>query len=158
MRNKLRTRIGSIFFGPIFFGSMLLAFASTASPAEIEVLGAEATKKLNLPFSEAVAVGDMLYLSGQIGNRPGELTVVKGGIQSETRQTMKNIFGLLKKYGSSPEKIVKCTIFLADMNEWDDMNIAYIKALGEHRPARSALGASGLALNSKVEIECIAVR
>lgn len=140
------------------FTAILIGAASSASAAEIEVMGAEVTKKLNLPFSEAVAVGDILYLSGQIGNRPGELSVVKGGIQAETEQTMNNIFTILKKYGSAPKKIVKCTIFMADMDDWDDMNIAYIKALGDHRPARSALGASGLALNSKVEIECLAAR
>jgi len=138
--------------------ALLIMISATAFGAEIMVLGAEATKKLNLPFSEAVAVNDMLYLSGQIGNKPGELKVVKGGIQAETRQTMRNIFRLLEKYGSSPEKIVKCTIFLADMNEWNEMNLAYLEALGSHRPARSALGANGLALNSKVEIECLAVR
>jgi len=148
MKSKLITFISTIFF----------ATTCTISAAEIEVLGAEATKKLNLPFSEAVAVGDMLYLSGQIGTKPGEAVVVKGGIEAETRQTMKNIFRILRKYGSSPEKIVKCTIFLADMDEWGAMNVAYIEALGEHRPARSALGANGLALNSKVEIECMAVR
>ena len=148
MRQVLRTAIASTLFTVI----------CSVSGAEIEILGAEATKKLNLPFSEAVSVGDMLYLSGQIGNKPGELRVVEGGIQAETSQTMKNIFRILEKYGSSAEKIVKCTIFLADMNEWNDMNVAYIEALGNHRPARSALGASGLALNSKVEIECLAVR
>jgi 2-iminobutanoate/2-iminopropanoate deaminase len=84
--------------------------------------------------------------------------VVEGGIQKATRETMKNIFRGLKKYSTSPEKIVKCTIFLASMNEWGAINLAYIEALGSHRPARSALGASGLTLNSKVQIKCILIR
>jgi 2-iminobutanoate/2-iminopropanoate deaminase len=134
----------------------LSCFANSHSG--IEVLGAEETKKLNLPFSEAVAVGDLLFLSGQIGNKPGEMKLVEGGIQAETRQTMANIFAILEKYGSSKDKIAKCTIFLGNMDEWGEMNIAYIEALGDHRPARSALGASGLALGGSVEIECIAVR
>ena len=126
--------------------------------ATIEVLGSEQTSKLNLPFSEAVAVGDLLFLSGQIGTRPGEMKLVPGGIQAETRQTMANIIAILEKYGSSKDKIVKCTIFLGNMDEWGEMNIAYLEALGDHRPARSALGASGLALGGSVEIECIAAR
>lgn len=138
---------------------LIVAFTSlSAADDSIEVFGAEETKRLNLPFSEAVAVGNLLFLSGQIGSRPGEFKLVEGGIQAETRQTMKNIITILEKYGSSVDKIVKCTIFLANMDDWGDMNIAYIEALGAHRPARSALGVSGIALGGKVEIECIAAR
>lgn len=136
--------------------SVLLAGAATA--ASIEVLGADKTKQLNLPFSEAVAVGDLLFISGQIGNRPGELKLVEGGVQAETRQAMANIIAIVERYGSSIDKIAKCTIFLGDMSEWGDMNVAYLEALGDHRPARSALGANGLALGGSVEIECIAAR
>ncbi len=71
---------------------------------------------------------------------------------------MLNIRNTLEKYGSSMDKIIKCTIFLGNTDEWAEMNIAYIEALGDHRPARSALGANGLALNGGVEIECIAAR
>ena len=139
--------------------SLTLSLSCLAkSHATIEVLGSEQTSKLNLPFSEAVAVGDLFFLSGQIGTRPGEMKLVPGGIQAETRQTMANIIAILEKYGSSKEKIVKCTIFLGNMDEWGEMNIAYLEALGDHRPARSALGASGLALGGSVEIECIAAR
>lgn len=137
---------------------VLLGFSAFTAAAELEVFGTEKTKRLNLPFSEAVAVGDLLFVSGQIGSKPGELTLVKGGVQGETRQAMKNIIEILDRYGSSVEKIAKCTIFLGDMSEWGEMNIAYLEALGDHRPARSALGASGLALGGSVEIECIAAR
>ncbi|MFP6809079.1 MAG: Rid family hydrolase [Pseudomonadales bacterium] len=126
--------------------------------ASLEILGAADTKRLGLPFSEAVIVGDLMFLSGQLGTKPGEMKLVKGGIQAETRQTMANIRAILEKYGSSMDKIAKCTIFLANMDEWGEMNVAYIEALGDHRPARSALGASGLALGGSVEIECIAAR
>ena len=133
-------------------------FSANAMAGSIEVLGADTTKRLNLPFSEAVAVGDLLFVSGQIGSKPGELKLVEGGVQAETRQAMANIIAILEKYGSGVDKIAKCTIFLGDMSEWGEMNIAYIEALGDHRPARSALGASGLALGGSVEIECIAAR
>jgi len=142
----------------ILIASALSVSCFAKSYSGIEVLGAEETKKLNLPFSEAVAIGDLLFLSGQIGSKPGEMKLVEGGVQAETRQTMANIFAILEKYGSSKDKIVKCTIFLGNMDEWGDMNVAYIEALGDHRPARSALGANGLALGGSVEIECIAAR
>lgn len=140
------------------FVVVLLGFNAFTVGAELEVFGTEKTKSLNLPFSEAVAVGDLLFVSGQIGNKPGELTLVSGGVQAQTRQAMNNIIDILNRYGSSVEKIAKCTIFLGDMSEWGEMNIAYLEALGNHRPARSALGASGLALGGSVEIECIAAR
>ena len=70
---------------------------------------------------------------------------------------MKNIKATLKRYGTSFDNVVKCTVMLADINEWGDMNEVYRTFFKDHFPARSALGASGLALNSRVEIECIAV-
>lgn len=143
----------------MLYGLLVSLFlAGTATAASIEVLGAEKTKQLNLPFSEAVAVGDLLFVSGQIGSKPGELKLVEGGVQAETRQAMANIVAILQRYGSSVDKIAKCTIFLGDMSQWGDMNVAYLEALGDHRPARSALGANGLALDGSVEIECIAAR
>lgn len=112
----------------------------------------------NLPFSEAVRVNDTLYLSGELGRLPGTLDVVAGGIGPETRQTMDNIAATLARHGSRMDDIVKCTIFLADMAEWADMNAVYRTYFTPGSlPARSALGASGLAVGARVEIECIAV-
>ncbi|TXS96802.1 RidA family protein [Parahaliea maris] len=110
----------------------------------------------NLPFSAAVRVDNTLYLSGNLGTVPGSMKLAEGGIQGETRQTLENIAGVLKQFGSSMDKVVKCTVFLADMAEWGAMNEVY-KTFFPNPPARSALGASGLALNARVEIECIAV-
>lgn len=135
-----------------------IPFSSAHETNAVELLGAETNKEQDLPFSEAVAFGDLLFLSGQIGLKPGAKKLVEGGIQAETKQTMLNIKNTLEKYGSSMDKIIKCTIFLGNMDEWAAMNIAYLEALGDHRPARSALGANGLALNGAVEIECIAAR
>ena len=108
-----------------------------------------------LPFSAAVRVGTMLYLSGQIGiDATGAL--VPGGIQAETRQAMENIKAVLEQHGSSLDRVVKATVMLADINEWADMNSVYLTYFSSHLPARSALGANGLALGARVEIECIA--
>jgi len=111
---------------------------------------------MQLPFSEAVRVGHMLYLSGMIGNKPGTSQLAEGGIQGETRQTLENIKAALEKHGSSMSEVVKCTVFLADIGEWAAMNEIYIEYFHTDPPARSALGSSGLALNSRVEIECLA--
>jgi reactive intermediate/imine deaminase len=123
---------------------------------DVEYLQMPGTEDLGLPFSSAVRVDNTLYLSGNIGNIPGTMQLAEGGIQDETRQTMENIRQVLETFGSSLDKVVKCTVFLADMGEWGAMNEVY-RSYFENPPARSALGASGLALDARVEIECIAV-
>ena len=110
-----------------------------------------------LPFSDAVRVGHMLYLSGKIGNIPPTLELAEGGIAGETRQALENIKASLEKYGSSLEEVVKCTVFLADINEWAAMNAVYVTFFPSNPPARSAMGVSGLALGARTEIECMAV-
>ena len=110
-----------------------------------------------LPFSEAVEVGDLLFLSGQIGtDANGKLA--DGGIAAETRHALANIQALLQKYGSSMERAVKMTVMLADMAEWPAMNVEYKKFFGKDLPARSAFGCNGLAMGARVEIECIALK
>jgi reactive intermediate/imine deaminase len=141
--------------------AMTLVVVACSRPAEnrspvVEYLNAPGTEELNLPFSAAVRVDNTLYLSGNIGNLPGTLELAPGGIQGETRQAMENIKQSLESFGSSMDRVVKCTVFLADMNEWAAMNEVYITYF-TNPPARSALGASGLALNGRVEIECIAI-
>jgi len=111
---------------------------------------------MKLPFSDAVRVGNMLYLSGKIGNVPGTAQLAEGGIAGETRQALENIKGSLEKYGSSLSEVVKCTVFLADIAEWSAMNEVYVTYFPANPPARSALGSSGLALGARVEIECLA--
>ena len=109
------------------------------------------------PFTPAVQVGNLLFLAGQIGTAANaQGAVVAGGIKAETRQTMENIKEVLQKSGSSLDRVVKCTVFMADMREWDAMNEVYATYFPRNKPARSALGANGLALSARVEIECIA--
>jgi reactive intermediate/imine deaminase len=123
---------------------------------EVEYLLMPGLEDLDLPFSSAVRVDNTLYLSGNLGNIPGTLDLAEGGISGETQQTMENIKRVLEQFGSSMDEVVKCTVFLADMAEWGAMNEVY-KTYFENPPARSALGASGLALGARVEIECIAI-
>jgi len=133
-----------------------LLFPPTSGSAQVDVeyLQSPATKEMGLPFSDAVRVGDMLYLSGQLGNRPGEMGVVSGGIQAETRQTMENIKTVLQANGSSMDRVVKCLVMMADIAEWPAMNEVYVTYFDGHFPARSAFAGTGLALGARVEIEC----
>ncbi|MGA2552561.1 MAG: RidA family protein [Burkholderiaceae bacterium] len=109
-----------------------------------------------LPFSEAVRVGDLLYLSGQIG-REASGQLAPGGIAAETRQTLENIRQTLERHGSSLDRVIRATVMLADMSEWAAMNAVYVTFFPAHLPARSAFGTSGLALGARVEIECTAL-
>mgnify|MGYP001111185173 CR=1 FL=1 len=112
----------------------------------------------SLPFSEAVKVGSTLYLSGQIGLVPGTGKLAQGGIEAETKQTMDNIVSVLNKYDYNINDVVKCAVMLTNIKEWPDFNKVYRPYFEKHFPARSAFAASGLALNAKVEVECIAVK
>ena len=121
---------------------------------EVQYLVSEGLK--DLPFSEAVRVGNMLYLSGQIGI-DSSMKMVSGGIAAETRKAMENIKATLERYDSSLDHVVKVTVMLADISEWGEMNNVYVQFFSKNLPARSSLGANGLAMGARVEIECIAV-
>jgi 2-iminobutanoate/2-iminopropanoate deaminase len=109
-----------------------------------------------LPFAEAVRVGEILYLSGQIGtDSTGKL--VPGGIGPETRQTLTNVAAVLARHGATLADVFKCTAMLADMDEWAAMNQVYVTFFRSHLPARSAFGTTGLALGARLELECVAI-
>ncbi len=114
------------------------------------------TQAADLPFSDAVRVGELLFLSGQLGVRPGERELVPGGIEAETAQALDNIRAILERNGSSLGRVVKCTAFLADMSEWARMNAVYRRYFPNALPARSAFGAAGLAFGARIELECVA--
>lgn len=109
-----------------------------------------------LPFSEAVKVGNLLFLSGALGAKPHTLEVVPGGIEAETRQMMENIRTVLEENGSSLANLVRCTVMLSDMAHWPKFNEVYTSYFNKPYPARSAFGAKELALGACVEMECIA--
>jgi reactive intermediate/imine deaminase len=132
----------------------LMAPAQGQAQVEVEHLQSETSRSMGFPFSDAVRVGPMLYLSGQIGNVPGEAAVVPGGIEAEGRQTMRNIQAILEAHGSSLAEVVKCTVMLVDIAEWPTFNEVYREFFSEPYPARSAFAGSGLALGARVEVEC----
>jgi 2-iminobutanoate/2-iminopropanoate deaminase len=109
----------------------------------------------NAPFSAAVRVGDVVYLSGQIGiGADGKLP---GDFGEQAQQTMGNVAAALKQAGLGFDDVFKCTVMLADMSHWEDFNkiyVGYFKA--DRLPARSAVGANGLARGALVELECLA--
>ena len=113
----------------------------------------------SLPFCEGTAVGGLVFLSGQLGNVPGTLTLVDGGIEAQARQALDNIRTTLQAQGLDLANLLRCTVMLADMAEWPAFNAAYAAFFAGHPlPARSAFGCNGLALGARVEIECTAAR
>ena len=141
--------------GPLLGAAALLAGCDRPRAPSLELNFIPVAGNPPLPFSSAVRAGDMLYLSGQIGtDSTGKL--VAGGIGPETRQTMENVRAVVERHGSSMDRVVKCLVMLADMGEWNAMNQVYVTYFPSHLPARSAMGASGLALGARVEIECLA--
>ena len=143
--------------------TLILALASmtacsrTATDARpgIAHLGPASLRGQPLPFSQAVRVGDILYLSGQIGVR--EDGTLPDGMAAQARQTMDNIAGVLRLAGLGWRDVFKCTVMLDDMADWPAFNAIYVGYFEPGRlPARSALGADGLALGALVEVECMA--
>ena len=138
----------------INFLFIFFSFMGYLAGQDVEYLQSEEFKQINMPFSEAVRVGNLLFLSGQIGDVytdiPGQAKLAEGGIRPETRQTMENIKSVLERYGLRLENVVKCTCMLADIKEWGEMNEEYIKYFPINKPARSAFAGTGLAMGARV--------
>jgi reactive intermediate/imine deaminase len=123
----------------------------------LEFISSPSVKAAKLPFSAATRVGDVLYLSGCLGNVPGTMNLVPGGMEAEARQTMENIRNVLSENGLTFDHVFKATVMLADMSKWGDFNKVYVAYFKPDRmPARSAFGASALALGAQVEVEVMA--
>ncbi|HXT14132.1 MAG TPA: RidA family protein [Gemmatimonadaceae bacterium] len=128
-----------------------------ARPSQTLELEFYPSPRPNAVFSPAVRVGNIIFLSGQIGtdslNR-----LVPGGLQAEARQALNNVKATLERYGSSMDRVAKCTVFLADFaKDYNDFNEIYATYFRARKPARSAFGATNIALGARLEIECIAV-
>ncbi len=135
-----------------------LIFAGTgAAAAEPEFYRAPSLPDW-APFSSAVTVGDTIYVSGHLGRDPETNELVSDEAGDQTRQTLANMERTLKAVGAELSNVVKCTIFLDDMADYAAMNEAYAEAFPGDKPARSTIGADGLAIGAKVEIECIAIK
>jgi 2-iminobutanoate/2-iminopropanoate deaminase len=138
--------------------SLFAASALAAEPSvpKAEFLNSPEAEKRDLPFSEAVRAGDLLFLAGQLGVDRATGNVVPGGIKPEARQALRLMQGILERNGYSLADVVKCTVFLADIAEWPAFNEVYREFFKKPFPARSAFAASGLARGARVEVECIA--
>jgi 2-iminobutanoate/2-iminopropanoate deaminase len=105
------------------------------------------------PYTPVVRAGDLLFVSGQIGARDGQL---HGDTVDQLDQAVANLSALLEEHGASLADVVKTTVFLRHMSDFPRMNKAYMAAFGDHRPARSTIGVAELPLNALVEVEAVA--
>uniref|UniRef100_UPI004048522D RidA family protein n=1 Tax=Roseivirga sp. TaxID=1964215 RepID=UPI004048522D len=148
-----------ILFLALIFTGCSISTETKVEEKSLKYYQSEVMKPLGLPFSDAVIVDDIIYLSGQVGNLPGTLELAPGGLQAEAKQAIENMKAVLEANGSSLNDVIKVTVMMADIGEWGDFNKEYIKFFtGENKPARSAFGTSGLALGARLEIECIALK
>ena len=137
-------------------GCGLAGTAWAQSPPQVEFLNSGKVVGQGLPFSEAVRVGNTLYLSGEVGIVPRTMQLVPGGLKPQARQAMDNIKTVLEAQGLGMRDLVKCTVMLADMSKWDEFNEVYKSYFHGRYPARSAMGVNGLAIGAQVEVECLA--
>jgi 2-iminobutanoate/2-iminopropanoate deaminase len=107
------------------------------------------------PYSQAIRSGDLVFVSGQLGLKPGD-TEISGTIQEQTEQIFRNLRAILEAAGSGLDRIVKTTVFLTDLASFQGMNEIYAQHVGEDRPARSTVGVAALPSGALVEIEAIA--
>lgn len=134
--------------------AFLLGCAAAATPAKQVIAPPGATRLA--PYSPAVRSGNLVFLSGVIGTRPGTRELVAGGVGPETRQALENVRTNLAAAGLALGDVIKCTVFLASISDYDAMNAVYGEFFAQDPPARSAVGVAGLPLGARVEIECIA--
>lgn len=136
---------------------MLIAPLAFSGPALAQPAAAPQPLPAKLPFSPAVRVGDILFMSGQIGQVPEGMDKHKDGFDAAVRGAMDSIGKVLKDNGLGFGHVVKCTVMLDDMADWPRFNAVYLPYFeGKRLPARSAFGADGLALGAPLEVECIA--
>lgn len=108
------------------------------------------------PYSQGIVHGDLVFVSGQLGIDPGGGQIVEGGITEQTEQVMKNLSAILQAAGSSLANVVKATIFLADLGDFQEMNEVYGRYMGDEPPARATFEVAGLPSGALVEIEVVA--
>jgi 2-iminobutanoate/2-iminopropanoate deaminase len=110
------------------------------------------------PYSQGIAAGGFVFCSGQIPIDPATGKIVEGGIEEQTRRVIKNLAAVLEAAGSSLDRVVKCTVMIADLNDFAAMNKIYAEYFKTPAPARATFEVSSLAMNARIEIDCIAVK
>ena len=143
--------------------ALILLSACAEAPPRPDAKPAAASRKQVLvpgsgaaPLSAVVRVGDLVFVSGQLGFPPGTRDLVQGGIGPETRVTLEGVAANLAKVGLTMDDVVKCTVFLADIADFAAMNEVYAKAFPKDPPARTTVAVAGLFKSARTEIECIA--
>jgi 2-iminobutanoate/2-iminopropanoate deaminase len=122
----------------------------------MKIIATENAPKAIGPYSQAIVLGNMVYCSGSIPLNPATMTVEATTIESQTEQVFKNMSAILENSGSGLEKVVKTTVFLKNMDDFQKMNGVYERLFKGHAPARSTVQVAKLPLDVMVEIECIA--
>jgi 2-iminobutanoate/2-iminopropanoate deaminase len=110
------------------------------------------------PYSQAIAVGDHVFTAGQIALDPATMQLVGDGVAEQTERVLRNLAAVLEAAGTGLDRVIKTTVFLADMADFPAMNEVYARHFGDHKPARSTVQAAGLPKGARVEIEAIALR
>ena len=108
------------------------------------------------PYSQAVVHDGLVWCSGQVAFDPENGELLAGDVASETRVTLSNLKAVLEQAGASPSSVLRCTVYLADMNDFSAMNEVYASFFGDHRPARAAIEVARLPRDARVEISCVA--
>ena len=135
---------------------VLFAACATAPDTRIRRYSTPESVAANTPYSDAVQTGNLIFVSGKMGFAPGQREPLAGGVQAETKQALDNIRTTLEANRATMGDVVKCTVILADIADWDAMNIVYRTYFPTDKPARTTFGSAGLVRNGRVEIECIA--
>jgi 2-iminobutanoate/2-iminopropanoate deaminase len=139
-------QMGALLTAPLFAGCSVIGAVAGGGGTPAPPAG---------PYEAVRQGGGLLFLAGQLGTRD-DGSLVPGGIQPETRRALEKIKALVESEGSTMDRVVKCTVFLADVAEWDAMNVEYAKFFPGRKPARTAVGGIGIPRMGRVEIECVA--
>jgi 2-iminobutanoate/2-iminopropanoate deaminase len=161
------SKAGTLLLGGVLFGGTLLggctARAGQVADGGSARAGGPARQVISPPgatriasYASAVRSGNLIFFSGVIGTLPGSRELAAGGVQGELRQVFANLREIMAAAGAGPADMVKCTVFLADIADFDAMNVVYAEFFAGDPPARSTVGVAGLPLNARVELECIA--
>ena len=138
--------------------TFVLLIFSTALSAQIKIVSTPEAPAAIGPYSQAVVVGNLVFLSGQIPLDPVTMKIIGEDIETQTRQVFKNIRAILKAENLTLNSVVKCTVFMKNLDDFAKMNTIYAEEFGEHKPARSTVQVARLPKDALIEIECVAVK